>query len=108
MGRFIGNLLSPSQFGLIPGRHIHTCIALTSDAINVLNMGSTGDMALKINITKAFDTVSWRVLVQVLRCMRFSGRFVDMIWGILSSARLSGLINGAPHGYFACLCWGYT
>lgn len=59
-------------------------------------------MAIKIDITKAFDTVSWEYLKKVLHCMQFSQRFIDMVWGILRSAKLSILINGAPHGYFGC------
>lgn len=34
--------------------------------------------------------------------MNFSSRFVDMITGILNSARLLILINGSPYGYFSC------
>lgn len=30
LGSFIGDILSPTQFGFIPGRRIHTCIALAS------------------------------------------------------------------------------
>lgn len=57
LGSFIGKILSPSQYGLVPRRNIHTCIPLTSETINSLNMKNNGNMALKIDTTKAFDTV---------------------------------------------------
>lgn len=59
-------------------------------------------MALKVDITRAFDTVSWGFLHQVLRIMNFYVRFIEMVTCILNSARLSILINGSPHGYFSC------
>lgn len=58
-------------------------------------------MAIKIDITKAFNTVSWDFLFKVLHCMNFSSLFVGMVSNILHSARLSVLINGSHYGYFS-------
>lgn len=85
MGSFIGTILSDFQFGFVPGRRIHSCIALASDAVNFLDLGRKGHMVLKVDITKAFDTISWGFLFKVLRCMHFSDRFVNMIHNILLS-----------------------
>lgn len=98
LGSSIGDILSSYQFGFIPSRRIHTCIALASDSINFLDMCH---MAIKIDITKVFDTISWDFLVKVLDFMNFSPRFIAMVKSILHSARLSILINGSPHGYFS-------
>lgn len=109
LGSFIGEILSPLQFGFILGRRVHTCIALASDTINSLDTVRKGHMAIKADITKAFDTISWNFLLTAIRCMNFSDRFVGMIMGILHSARLSSLLNGSPHGYFSCskgICQG--
>lgn len=65
-------------------------------------MGKAGNMAIKVNIMKAFDTISWDFLSHVLKCMGFSDHFGLMINNILSSAHLSILINGTLHGYFSC------
>lgn len=65
-------------------------------------MGRHESIALKVDITKAFDTISWNFLYQVLRRMNFSDQFTTMISNILHSARLSILINGTPHSYFSC------
>lgn len=88
LGSFIGDILSPTQFGFILGRRIHSCIALASEAINDLDLGCNGNMALKVDITKAFDTVSWGFLIQVLRKMNFSLHFIEMISGIALCAFL--------------------
>lgn len=70
--------------------------------MNFLDRGWQGHMALKIDITKAFDTIYWSFLLKVLDYMNFSRRFIDLIASILSSANLSILVNGSPHGYFTC------
>lgn len=102
LGSFIGQYISPLQFGFIPGRQIHTCIALASEAVNCFSLGRFANMAVKIDMTKAFDTISWHFLRTVLQKMGFSQRFIQMVSSILHSARLSILMNGSPHGYFAC------
>lgn len=96
LGSFIRDILSPSQFGFIHQRRIHTCITLSSEAINNLDTGKNGSIALKVDITTAFDMVSWNFLIQVLRSMNFLDRFIQMVLRILHSSRLSILITAIP------------
>lgn len=77
---------------------MHTYIVLASKAINNLDTRRNGSMTLKLDITKGFDTVSWDFLVQVLRRINFSDKFIQMVLGILHSARLSILVNVTLHG----------
>ncbi|XP_057790437.1 uncharacterized protein LOC131007314 [Salvia miltiorrhiza] len=59
-------------------------------------------MACKIDIKKAFETLCWDFLLNVLRVVRYSDRFINWIDIILRSARLSILYNGQLYGCFAC------
>ena len=103
LGPILADLLSFHQFGFVPGRRIHDCIALASEGVNSLNIRHLdGNIALKVDIKKAFDTVSWDFLLEALRHLGFSSTFIDWITFILHSAHLSVLINGAPEGYFPC------
>lgn len=103
LGSILSNLLSYHQFGFIPGRRIHDCIALASEGVNSLGLRCMdGNMVIKIDIRKAFDTLNWDFLLEVLRIMNFSDSFIAWVRFILHSARLSVLINGAPEGYFSC------
>ena len=61
-----------------------------------------GNLAMKIDIQKTFDTLDWFFLCRVLRAFGFSSVFVDWIDDILHSSRLSVLLNGVPEGYFCC------
>jgi len=100
---FMPSIISTQQRGFIKGRSIKDCICLTSEAINVLNKKSFGgNLALKIDIAKAFDTLDWRFLLRVLKCFGFCDKFCKWISTILHSARLSVSINGKLHGFFSC------
>lgn len=61
-----------------------------------------GNVSIKIDIAKAFDTLDWEFLLQVLHSFVFDHVFIGWIHTILQSARMSILINGSPFGYFKC------
>ncbi|XP_057775017.1 uncharacterized protein LOC130993994 [Salvia miltiorrhiza] len=95
--------ISSNQFGFISGRSIHDCIMLGSEGINCLNRSCGGqNMACKVDITKAFDTLRWDFLINVLTVCGYNQRFIGWIEIILKSARLSILYNGELCGYFGC------
>ncbi|KAK2650013.1 hypothetical protein Ddye_017502 [Dipteronia dyeriana] len=103
LAQVIVMIISPRQFGFIRDRHIEDCIALASDCVNVLHKKCYGgNVAMKINIRKAFDTLDRKFLCRVLRAFGFSQTSMGWIVSILGSSRRSVLINGSPTGYFNC------
>jgi hypothetical protein len=96
-------LISEEQKGFIHGRNIKECLCIASEAANLLhNKTFGGNLALKIYITKAFDTLEWSFLLKVLKSFGFNEVFCNWIHIILQSAYLSVSINGKSHGYFNC------
>lgn len=96
-------IVSENQFGFISGRHIHDAIALASEGVNCLHrVSASKNMAFKVDIRKAFDTLRWDFIQHVLNCFGFPIIFCNWIASIFSCARLSILINGSPCGYFQC------
>ncbi|GKA99959.1 RNA-directed DNA polymerase, eukaryota, reverse transcriptase zinc-binding domain protein [Tanacetum coccineum] len=53
-------------------------------------------MVFKIDFEKAFDTISWDFLFQVMHFMGFNETWIKWISGCLHSASASILINGSP------------
>ncbi|KAK2642140.1 hypothetical protein Ddye_023903 [Dipteronia dyeriana] len=52
-------IISLNQFGFVKGRQIQDCIAIASDCINALDKHCyEGNIAIKIDIRKAFDTMN--------------------------------------------------
>jgi len=78
LATILTNKISKEQRGFINGRNIKDCIALTSETINILDKKSfRGNLALKIDVSKAFDTLRWDFLVKVLMCFGFSETFCN-------------------------------
>lgn len=59
-------------------------------------------MALKIDISKAFDTINWSFLPKNLAAFGFNRKFYNLINIILQSTYLSIGINGKQVGFFNC------
>jgi hypothetical protein len=53
-------------------------------------------MLLKLDLARAFDSLSWAFLFEVLRHLGFSDRFIGWLAILLSSASTKVLINGEP------------
>jgi hypothetical protein len=97
------SIISEEQKGFIHDRNIKDCLCVASEAANLLhNKSFGGNLALKIDITKAFDTLNWSFLLKVLKTFGFNDTFINWIHVILQSAFLSVSINGKSHGYFNC------
>ncbi|KAK3193488.1 hypothetical protein Dsin_024798 [Dipteronia sinensis] len=68
LARIAAMIVCPYQFGFIRDRHIEDCIALAVDCVNVLHKKCHGgNLAMKIDIHKAFDTLDWYFLRRVLQ-----------------------------------------
>ncbi|XP_026433434.1 uncharacterized protein LOC113330842 [Papaver somniferum] len=83
------------------GRNIHENISVASEMVNDLKTKrKDGNVGLKLDITQAFDTVSWSFVLEVFRRYGFSDNWCSWIISILNSARIFILLNGNPEGFF--------
>lgn len=73
-------IISSQQRGFIKGRQIIDFICTTSEAVNLLERkASGGNLALKIDIKKAFDTMDMNFLLKVINSFGFDPKFCN--WG---------------------------
>lgn len=64
-----------------------------------------GNVALKFDIKKAFDTIDWTFLLKVLNAFGINRTFCSWIMTILQSAKLSILVNGHPASFPLLFCF---
>ena len=59
-----------------------------------------GGVLCKLDIEKAYDHVSWKFLLAVLKKMGFGERWIKWIEWCISTVRFSILINGSLSSFF--------
>ncbi|KAL6191890.1 hypothetical protein ACLB2K_038279 [Fragaria x ananassa] len=78
-------IISAQQHAFVKGRSISDCIMTTLECFNLLdNTCYRGNVAIKVDITKAFDTLSWDFLAPVLQAFGFHHVFVTWLHPISS------------------------
>jgi hypothetical protein len=63
--------------------------------------GNLGLMALKIDMAKAYDKVTWSLLEQMLRLHGYAKKFISLLSKCISASSFSILISGSPYVYFS-------
>lgn len=95
LGSVTSHIIGPNQSAFIKGRSIVDPITLTSECVNLLDRKcKCGNIAIKFDIKKAFDTLDWNFLLRVLTAFGFAPSFVTFVHNILRSAHLSVSVNG--------------
>lgn len=56
--------------------------------------------AVKIDISKAFDSVQWPFMLNTLKALNFPERFIHWIKLCVTTASFSAQVNGELAGYF--------
>uniref|UniRef100_A0A8R7Q748 Reverse transcriptase domain-containing protein n=1 Tax=Triticum urartu TaxID=4572 RepID=A0A8R7Q748_TRIUA len=87
-------IITQAQCAFVNSRSIHENFKFVRSAARQLHQRKTKAILMKIDISKAFDTLSWEFLLEVLRRRGFGERWISWICGLLRTASTSILLNG--------------
>jgi hypothetical protein len=87
-------MVAINQSAFIRGRSIHDNFRAVQMACRWLHCKRQSSLLLKIDIAKAFDSVSWPFLLEVLHHIGFPRRWTNWIAVLLSTASTKVLLNG--------------
>jgi mannosylglycoprotein endo-beta-mannosidase len=96
LSTYIDKLISASQSAFIIKRCIQDNFVYVRGLARHYHRTRTLACLLKLDISKAFDTVSWEYLLEMLSHRGFSSRWTDWLANILSSSSSVVLLNGCP------------
>lgn len=90
---WMNKLTSPCQNAFIKGRSIHDNFVYVQAMAKTLRQKKIPSVMLKLDITKAFDSVSWEFLLKLLQGLGFGPKWRGWISALFFSASTRILVN---------------
>uniref|UniRef100_A0A803QS69 Reverse transcriptase domain-containing protein n=1 Tax=Cannabis sativa TaxID=3483 RepID=A0A803QS69_CANSA len=101
MKGLLSEVISVNQIAFIPGRLITDNIMVSFEILHYLKrkqVGKDGYMALKLDMSKAYDRVDWNFLCVMLSRLGFAEKWVRLIYGCLSTVQYNVVSSGYTLG----------
>ncbi|XP_062088814.1 uncharacterized protein LOC133795381 [Humulus lupulus] len=101
MRGLIDQIISDTQSTFIPGHLISNNVMVAFEVMHYLKRkrkGKKGFMALKLDMSKAYDRVEWGYLQAVMVRMGFHEKWVDLVMTCVSSVRYNIIHGGHVMG----------
>ena len=95
-------VISNSQSTFVPGRLITDNTSIAFEMIHRMRnrrRGKVGHMAVKLDISKAYDRVERNFLEKIMLSLGFPAQWVDLAMLTMRSASYSVIVNSEPCGY---------
>ena len=90
------NLIGPHQSVFVKGRSLHHNFMLEQSMARRLHALKHPTIMLKLDISKAFGTIQWAFLLEVLQRMGFGRMWTNWMAGILATSSTHVMVNGTP------------
>ena len=94
-------VVNDAQSAFVPRRQITDNVLVAFEVMHCINQrrkGKEGLMAIKLDMSKAYDRVEWGFLEAMMRRMGFKDRWISLMMMCVTTVSYSVLINGEPKG----------
>ncbi|XP_072058188.1 uncharacterized protein [Arachis hypogaea] len=94
---FLKDIVSPTQSAFVGGRLIQDNVVIAQEVYHSLNKkGREGsqNIAIKLDMNKAYDRLEWDFLEMVLRKFGFAEKWIDLVMKCVRSASYRIKVNG--------------
>lgn len=95
------SLISPFQSAFVPNRVISDNVLITHEVLHFLRTSEAKkycSMAVKTDMSKAYDRIEWGFLQAVLKRLGFHDKWISWVMECVQTVSYKFLINGTPKG----------
>ncbi|GJV41128.1 RNA-directed DNA polymerase, eukaryota [Tanacetum coccineum] len=96
----IHKVIWPNQTAFLLGRQILDGALIAYEIFNYVKKVNKKLLLLKVDFEKAFDSVNWNFILNIMEQIGFGSKWCKWIRGCLSSATISVLVNRSPTNEF--------
>ena len=99
--KILPHIISMSQSAFLPDRLITDNVLVAFETMHCINQrskGKEGLMAIKLDMSKAFDRIEWFCLERIMEKLGFHDRWISLMMMCIKSISYSMLLNGEPKG----------
>ena len=101
MKKILPEVISESQSTFVPERQITNDVLVAFETMHYIDQkrkGKRGLMAIKLNMSKAYDRVEWEFLEAMMRKLGFQEEWIRLIMMCVTTVSYLVLINREPKG----------
>ena len=91
-------LISPFQSAFLLGRQMSDSIVMAEEIVAAWHRDNTPGFLWKVDFSKAYDSMDWRFLWNVLRRRGFPETWIRWVKQCVTIASFAILVNGRPQG----------
>ena len=94
-------IISENQSAFVAERLIIDNVLVAHELMNHISKkkkGKCGEMAIKLDMSKAYDRVEWDCLQQIMRKLGFHEKWISIVMRCVSSVKYAIWINGQSYG----------
>ena len=89
-----------NQGGFVHGRYIARNIIVIQDLVKHYGRKTPKPSCLlKIDIQKAYDTINWEFLKEMMQALEFPQEFLELIMECVTTSMFSSMLNGNMTGF---------
>ena len=99
--KILRTIITEHQYAFVKNRLISNNILVAFESLNSMknmSLRKTGYMAIKLDMSKAYDRVEWGYLENVMRKMGFNERWIGLIMVCVKTVTYSIMVYGEPQG----------
>lgn len=95
------SIISSNQSAFVKGCGITDNVLLMQELVkNYHKSGGSPRCAVKMDLMKAYDSVDWTFLLDIMQSMQFPDQYIQWVKNCITTPMFSVMINGQHEGFF--------